>query len=135
MLGPPRLSKLLFETAILGRLYGGLRDVAAMDAEETSRRALDLVTGDADLRGRILTIGLPIVLPDGASMLRGPEVRIQPADGQAATDPRLIEAGWVDLRAVNWRRWSERANRMLAEPGRMASWVFRQEDRGTRIKR
>jgi NAD(P)-dependent dehydrogenase (short-subunit alcohol dehydrogenase family) len=159
MLGPPRLSKLLFETAILGRLYGGLRDVAAMDAEETSRRALDLVTGDADLRGRILTIGLPIVLPDGASMLRGPEVRIQPADGQAATDPRLIEAGWVDLRAVNWRKWSERANRMLAElgdthpergsradaepgdrgvtirPGRMASWVFRHEDRGTRIKR
>lgn len=159
MLGPPRLSKLLFESAILARLRGGLQDVAGQDAEQTSRAALDLVMGDADLRGRILTIGLPILLPDGTSLLRGPDVKIQPADGQAPTDPRLVEAGWVDLRASNWRKWSDRAGRMLAElgdthpergsradaepgdrgirirPGRMASWVFRHEDRGARIKR
>jgi hypothetical protein len=112
------------------------------------------------LRSRILTIGLPILLPDGESLLRGPEVRIRPAAGQSPTEPKLADAGWVDLRASNWRKWKERAEHMLQEldarpgpeqgsradaepgdrgviirPGRMASWVFRHEDRGTRIKR
>jgi NAD(P)-dependent dehydrogenase (short-subunit alcohol dehydrogenase family) len=160
MLGPPRLSKLLFESAILARLHGDLADVAQLDPDETARAASDLIAADDDLRSRILTIGLPIVLPDGESMLRGAEVKIAPVDGQAPSDPRLVEAGWVDLRAGNWRKWSERAASMLAElgdrhgpdhgsrmdaepadrgirirPGRMASWVFRNEDRGVRIKR
>jgi hypothetical protein len=160
MLGPPRLSKLLFESAILGRLHNGLGEVAAMDADETASAAQQLVMNDADLRRRMLTIGLPILLPDGASMLRGPEVKIAPEAGQSPDDPRLAEAGWVDLRASNWRKWSERAAAMLREldarpgpergsrsdsepadrgtsirPGRMAAWVFRQEDRGARIKR
>jgi NAD(P)-dependent dehydrogenase (short-subunit alcohol dehydrogenase family) len=159
MLGPPRLSKLLFESAILGRLHRGLDQVAGMDAAAAAQAALDLVMSDTDLRSRILTIGLPIVLPDG-TLLRGPDVKIAPEPGQSAADPRLADAGWVDLRAANWRRWSERAAAMLAEieqwpgpdrgsradaepadrgtairPGRMASWVFRHEDRGTRIKR
>jgi NAD(P)-dependent dehydrogenase (short-subunit alcohol dehydrogenase family) len=160
MLGPPRLSKLLFESAILDRLYGSLAEVRSLDADSTARAAHELLRSDADLRGRILTIGLPIVLPDGETMLRGPDVRIQPVDGQSPTDGRLIDAGWVDLRAANWRKWSERASAMLAEvgdghlaeqgsrvdaepadrgvrirPGRMASWVFRNEDRGKRVKR
>jgi hypothetical protein len=160
MLGPPRLSKLLFESTILRRLHGGLRDVAAMDAEATAEAAHELIRADADLRSRILTIGLPILLPDGASVLRGAEVKIAPADGQPASDQRLYEAGWVDLRPANWRKWCERARHMLAEldaspgpqhgsradaeladrgdairPGRIAAWVFRHEDRGGRIKR
>jgi NAD(P)-dependent dehydrogenase (short-subunit alcohol dehydrogenase family) len=160
MLGPPRLSKLLFETAILRRLHGGLREVARMDAEATATAAHELISTDHDLRSRILTIGLPILLPDGASVLRGAEVKVAPEDGQSAADPRLYDAGWVDLRPANWRRWCERARRMLAEldrspgpehgsradaelsdrgmairPGRIAAWVFRHEDRGERIKR
>jgi NAD(P)-dependent dehydrogenase (short-subunit alcohol dehydrogenase family) len=160
MLGPPRLSKLLFESAILARLYDGLAAVAKADPGETARTAHELILADDDLRSRILTIGLPIVLPDGASMLRGPDVKIAPGEGQSPSDQRLSDAGWVDLRAANWRKWGERAEHMLAElgdrhgpdhgsrsdaepadrgirirPGRMASWVFRHEDRGTRIKR
>jgi NAD(P)-dependent dehydrogenase (short-subunit alcohol dehydrogenase family) len=160
MLGPPRLSKLLFESAILDRLFGSLADVRGLDPDAAARSAHDLIRDDADLRGRILTIGLPILLPDGVSLLRGPDVKIQPVEGQSPTDGRLVEAGWVDLRPSNWRKWSERAAAMLAElgdghqaergsredsepadrgfrvrPGRMASWVFRHEDRGKRIKR
>jgi hypothetical protein len=160
MLGPPRLSKLLFESAILGRLHGSLADVARLDPAATADAAHDLLRGDGDLRSRILTIGLPILLPDGESLLRGPEVRIRPVAGQSPMEPKLADAGWVDLRASNWRKWKERAGHMLREldarpgpeqgsradaepgdrgvtirPGRMASWVFRHEDRGTRIKR
>jgi len=159
MLGPPRLSKLLFESAILRRLHGTLDRVAALEAEATAAAALELIRDDGDLRSRILTIGLPILLPDGGSVLRGAEVKIAPEDG-SASDQRLYDAGWVDLRPANWRKWCERARRMLAElaaspgpehgsradaelndrgvairPGRIAAWVFRHEDRGGRIKR
>jgi NAD(P)-dependent dehydrogenase (short-subunit alcohol dehydrogenase family) len=160
MLGPPRLSKLLFESAILARLHGSLSEVAEAQPETTAAAALRLIEDDAELRSRILTIGLPILLPDGAAMLRGPDVKIGPAAGQSPTDARLPDAGWVDLRPANWRKWSERARRMLQElstrpgpqqgsradtepgdrgvtirPGRMAAWVFRYEDRGERSKR
>ncbi|MGH7448443.1 MAG: hypothetical protein ACRELT_12825, partial [Longimicrobiales bacterium] len=160
MLGPPRLSKLLFESAMLGRLHDSLHEVACMDAESTARAAHDLIMRDADLRSRILTIGLPILLPDGASMLRGPDVKVAPEGAQRPTDMRLADAGWVDLRPANWRKWSERAGHMMRElsdgpgpqqgsrtdtepgsravgirPGRMAAWVFRYEDRGERTKR
>jgi NAD(P)-dependent dehydrogenase (short-subunit alcohol dehydrogenase family) len=159
MLGPPRLAKLLFEGAILGRLYGGLEAVAALDAEATAVRAEALVREDADLRVRMLSVGVPILLADGQRMLRGPAVRVAPDATHPPGDARLVENGWVDLRPANWRRWSDRVGRMLAEPGGthaadagsrvdleparragvrpgpLAAWVFRHEDRGARIKR
>jgi NAD(P)-dependent dehydrogenase (short-subunit alcohol dehydrogenase family) len=160
MLGPPRLTKLLFESAILARLYPDLRAVAGADADDTARRATALVHEDRDLRARMLSIGLPILLADGATLLRGPSVKVAPADGQPPDDPRLADNGWVDLRPANWRKWSERADtmveavdcapgpdagsrydaepdrrRLAVRPGRMAAWVFRYEDRGERRKR
>ena len=160
MLGPPRLSKLLFEAAILQRLYLDLRDLVEIDAEATAARARQLIDDDAELRTRIVSIGLPILLPDGASLLRGRDVKVAPENGQSADDPRLADNGWVDLRPASWRKWSERARAMVAgideasgpdagsradvdpetrrreiRPGSMAAWVFRHEDRGARIKR
>jgi hypothetical protein len=159
MLGPPRLSKLLFEAAILARLFEGLEDVAALDAGDAAARAHQLVQDDADLRIRMLSIGLPILLPDGDGLLRGPEVKVAPDASHDVRDSRLADAGWVDLRPSNWRKWSERAKcmvradahaaaeagshidmepdsrRLQIRPGRMAAWVFRDEDRGARVKR
>jgi hypothetical protein len=160
MLGPPRLSKLLFEAALLGRLFPSLQEAARLDPEETARRAERLVLEDPDFRGRAISIGIPVLLADGARLLRGPEVRVPPAPGQAHDDPRLVDNGWVDLRARNWRTWADRLQTMRREiegapdadggsrvdietgqrrdqlrPGRLAAWVFRVEDRGQRIKR
>ena len=159
MLGPPRLSKLLFEGAILARLYGSLRELAECDADATAQQSAELLNDDADLRSRILSIGLPILMPDG-KLLRGPDVKVAPEPGQSPADPKLADNGWVDLRAQNWKRWRERAAAMLQEvegrpspdqgsrfdtepgsrrmnlrPGRMAAWIFRKEDRGERVKR
>jgi len=159
MLGPPRLSKLLFEAAVLGRLYADLPAVAQLDPADAAKRATDLIEADTDLRVRMLSIGIPILLPNGC-LLRGPEVKVAPEAGQVPSDPRLADNGWVDLRPANWRRWSDRARSMLAgpdngasleygsrydiepegrrtriRPGRLAAWVFRVEDRGGRIKR
>jgi NAD(P)-dependent dehydrogenase (short-subunit alcohol dehydrogenase family) len=160
MLGPPRLSKLLFEGAILARLFSDLPALARLDPDETARLAAALIDEDADLRVRIISIGLPILLPDGAHLLRGPEVKVAPEPGQPPADPRLVDNGWVDLRPSNWRKWSQRARHMVdavetgfgpemgsradvepddrrlqVRPGALAAWVFRYEDRGARMKR
>ena len=160
MLGPPRLSKLLFEGSILERLFDTLAAAADLDAEETARRAQALIQEDHDLRQRIVSIGLPILLPDGEHVLRGPTVKVHPEEGLPLKDQRLLDRGWVDLRAANWVQWKSRCTRIAGEigsrpgvgqgstgdheygdpsgrirPGRLAAWIFRYEDRGERIKR
>ena len=160
MLGPPRLSKLLFEVALLRRLYEGLDEAASLDPEDAARRTAALIEEDEDLRVRILTIGLPILLPDGERLLRGAAAKVAPEPGQSPRDPRLVDNGWVDLRASNWARWRDRLVAIRDEldrgptaadgsradrephdrdrelrPGRLAAWVFRHEDAGERIKR
>ncbi len=160
MLGPPRLSKLLFEGEILLRLFGTVDAAAGLDPEDVAERARALVRDDADLRQRALSIGIPIMLPDGEHILRGPHVIVGPEKGVPLGDHRLPDRGWVDLRAENWARWRQRCRDLVDElrerpgvakgsggdheygdlagkirPGRMAAWIFRYEDKGERIKR
>lgn len=160
MLGPPRLSKLLFEAELLARLHETLAAAAALDPEDTARRARALIEDDADLRQRIVSIGLPILLPGGTEILRGPSVKVPPEPGLPPDHPRVVDAGWVDLRAANFARWRQRCDAIrneiesrpgleegsradieygdasgLIRPGRIAAWIFRYEDRGERIKR
>ncbi|MGH7477043.1 MAG: short-chain dehydrogenase [Longimicrobiales bacterium] len=160
MLGPPRLSKLLFEAAIVGRLFASVSAAARLDPPDMARRSASLLAQDADLRSRILSAGLAVLLPDGERVLRGAIVKIEPEPGQSPHDRRLPESGWVDLRASNWARWRARLERIDRDaqtlpgpdhgsqtdlepgrrtqqirPGRLAAWVFRHEDRGERMKR
>ncbi|HLL84072.1 MAG TPA: hypothetical protein VK420_15510 [Longimicrobium sp.] len=158
MLGPPRLAKLLFEGEILRRLAEGSLDRAAeLEPEVMAARAGRLLDEDADLRTRILSIGLPILLADGERVLRGRDVKV-------GVDERGPEAaarsGWVDLRAANWATWARRIGEVLRRldshpgaeggsrwdmepwqrerrirPGALAAWIFRYEDEGERIKR
>ncbi|HET9480408.1 MAG TPA: short-chain dehydrogenase [Candidatus Polarisedimenticolia bacterium] len=136
MLGPPRLSKLLYEGFLLRSSMGSLRAVANGDPAAMSAACSALVLDDADLRMRVLSIGLPIRLPDGR-LLRGPEMKIPPykeeareAMGEAAVE-RWADAGWVDLEVGNLVRWRDRAGRIVAGvealPADSSSAVF--EDR------
>ncbi len=160
MLGPPRLSKLLFEADLVRRLHPTLDEAAALDPETTARDAAALVDADDDLRRRILSIGLPILLPSGDRLLRGALVKVPPEPGLPPDHPRVVDAGWVDLRPANFTRWRDRCATLRDEiagrpgldqgsradhdhgdetgavrPGRLAAWIFRHEDRGERIKR
>ncbi len=118
MLGPPRLSKLLYEAHILRRVRGTLAVLAGSDPDEDSREGARLVTDDGGLRARILSIGIPILMPDGR-LLRGPEMKIPPRAEEAPgpITPEMIErwvhAGWVDLRPSNMARWKARAQAIL----------------------
>ncbi len=157
MLGPPRLSKLLFEAEILRRLFDDVPEAAELDPEVTATRAMDLVESDDRLRSDILSIGIPILLADGKQMLRGPKVSVVP-DGPA--DAAWANRGWVDLRAESWSRWRDRLRNFKSDvlgvpgaaygsgtdldvrarsgeirPGALAAYVFRFEDEGERMKR
>ena len=120
-LGPPRLSKLLFEADLLRRDYTSMGRVRESEPGEMSGRAAARVASDATLRREILSIGIPVLLPDGR-LLRGPECKIPAAtrEGEsfevtAARVEAWARAGWVDLREPNMALWRDRFRRIRAE--------------------
>lgn len=159
MLGPPRLTKLLYEAYLCGRICTSVKALAAGTPRALASQAHALVTSDAVLRQHIISVGLPIVAPDGRRIYRGPHVVVPPVEGDPlAAAPR----GWVDLRPEQFGVWVERAGAMIRaataraatpqgsgsdvdwtaiepddpiEPSRFATWVFTVEDKGARIKR
>jgi len=114
LLGPPRLSKLLFEAYMMKRLYTSVNNVLTADPVEISEKAYNLLKEDTKLRSQMLSIGLVILLPDGKKYLRGKEVKIPVKAGkdildinQEQIDKWCYEA-WVDLRVDNFKQWQDR---------------------------
>jgi hypothetical protein len=159
MLGPPRLTKLLYEAYVCGRVRPSVRALAGSEATALAAEAHALLGRDADLRSHILSVGLPIVTPDGTRVYRGSFVAVPVEDcDPLAAAPR----GWVDLRPAHIGAWIKRAGAMVRqaearaaqpresgsdvawtaigaddaiEPSQFVTWVFVHEDRGERIKR
>ncbi len=159
MLGPPRLSKLLFEAYLWSRLHSSVAQLAGADAGKLARNAQSLIERDAQLRAEIVSVGIPILCQDGTRVYRAAAVVVPPVNGEAMA---AVPRGWVDLRPSNCATWVERARRMVIQaaerqargvgsgsvedwgavdpaepivPWRMATWIFRNEDKGERIKR
>jgi hypothetical protein len=94
-------------------------------AETLSAETYALVAGDAHLRQTIVSVGLPILAPDGGALIRGPVIRIPEVAGASAVPltPEGVEQwagkGWVDLRPQNFERWRGRFQRMLREAQRI----------------
>jgi hypothetical protein len=114
MLGPPRLSKLLYEAYLLKLCFGDPRTVARTDPRILSNRLLDLIEADDQLRSQIISIGIPILLPNGKSLLRGTTIKIPPFRGEGQLEitsksiDRWAHDGWVDLREKNMKLWRAR---------------------------
>jgi hypothetical protein len=120
-LGPPRLSKLLFEADLLRRTFGTMERVRAATPTGLARQAAEEVARDPAYRSELLSIGIPILLPDGR-LLRGPECKVPPValptQALEVTKERIeswAHAGWVDLREVNMGVWKERFVRIASE--------------------
>jgi hypothetical protein len=155
ILGPPRLSKLLYESFVLSRLRTSVKDLASSDGQSLAAEASRLVAEDGELRSTIVSIGLPIVVSE-SEVYRGDVVIIPPSDGDFDA---AAASGWVDLRPHNSETWIRRAQRMVEQalkrdrgsdsgadwgaiepedpitPPEFTTWVFRHEDGGERIKR
>ncbi len=121
LLGPPRLSKLLYEAYLLKRCKFTMREVIKHNVSFIAGCVEEHIKTDQALRSEILSIGIPILLRDGKTVLRGPEMKI-PAyrgDNELEVTPENIEKwtyeGWIDLREKNFAIWQERLKKIIAE--------------------
>ena len=121
-LGPPRLSKLLHEANLLRVAFGTMETVRATAPRALSEALSALLQGEGGraLLREVVSIGIPVLLPDGG-LLRGPECKIPPAGAASVYEvtPERIEAwahaGWVDLRESNMALWTQRFQRIRKE--------------------
>ena len=178
-LGPPELSKLLWESYLLKRLYNTLEDVlefgpnerehqrhhhnSTRPPQEIAERMNQFIQDNPEISDLITSTGVPILLPDGKKLLRGPFIRIPEVAGRnevAFTETDLdtwARKGWVDLRPENMERWQKRFRNMHRAReqlrgrgsaavnrkaymynkifiGEVVGWVFNNEMGGYRIK-
>ncbi len=153
-LGPPRLSKLLFEAYLLKRVCKTHQKAVDSSPEELALALEGEIKNNAELRQRILSIGVPILLADGERLLRGPVIKSKDA-----------YHGWVELTESCMREWqtrlcairetinvetdndtSSRRDRLFnasrqwrseigfPDIGEIAAWILINEDKGVRNK-
>lgn len=119
LLGPPRLSKLLYEAHLLKRAVGTYEKVLNTKPEELSELCQNIVMQDKDFRAQMLSIGLVILLSDGHKYLRGESVKIPVNMGEdeiALNDENInfwCAEGWVDLRPSNFVSWQKRIQTIM----------------------
>ena len=153
ILGPPRMSKLLYESFLLKQVYSGLNAALKDKPAQMADKLQAYLDENPGVRQQIISIGLPILLPDGERMLRGPVLKSDNA-----------HSGWVDLTPENMAAWQRRIQGILAmleaqlkgesssrhnrdyptlrewvaedrfEIGEMVAWVSINEDDGRRGK-
>ncbi|MFI5403510.1 MAG: hypothetical protein ACHQ1G_11280, partial [Planctomycetota bacterium] len=120
-LGPPQLSKYLFELYLMREAWPTVAEaVASLHAPDAGKRLAAALDERPDLRDAIVSVGIPVLLPDGKTFLRGPEVKIPgydpavaPRKATAAEIDAYAQKGWVDLRAPSLLRWADRLRRVV----------------------
>lgn len=163
-LGPPQLSKLLYETYLLQKHFAKVADLAEVKSTPAQIAAmLEKYVMDNEIQGIITSLGLPILLADGKTILRGPTINIPESKVHAKVKVDSVEdidtwakQGWVDLRPENIKKWIERARKMLnsqsehtegsasfnfsaykedtLKTGEVVGWIFINEFEGYRVK-
>ena len=162
-LGPPELSKLLWEAELLRLAYRTLPRVLASTPSEISNALTRILEDRVDLRDTITSLGLPILTADGRNLIRGPFVRIPEVAG--ARNVTMSEQdrdawarkGWIDLRPESFAVWQQRITAMREARGgqalrgsaaasqeayvqedihigTVAAWILANEHDGFRIK-
>jgi hypothetical protein len=163
-LGPPELSKLLFEAELLRRACTSLEGVLEFGAEDLSARCAEVLHTSGVAR-TAPSIGIPVLLPDGLKLLRGPRINVPELEGHSkrveGASPDQMNAwarkGWIDLRPENMQTWQGRFRKMLQgrttlreegsaaasissfmattfEIGEVVAWIFNNEMGGYRVK-
>jgi hypothetical protein len=120
VLGPPRLSKLLYEAYLLKVCYGDMKKVLKTSPKALSDALKKKIQTGTTLRSQIISIGIPILMPDGKTLLRGDEIKIPPFRGENELPivPKNVDLwahdGWVDLRVQNMDHWKKRMKAIIA---------------------
>ncbi len=117
ILGPPRLSKLLFEAHVLRETFGTLTKLAEANEREISERMWVKLKEDESLMSYITSVGIGVLSPDGhLYYTEALKVPTPPVHGFSDEDVETWAfRGWVDTREDNARRWKYRALMYLEE--------------------
>jgi len=165
MLGPPRISKLLYEASLLREAFDTTDRVCDSGPEAVCEAVNRLVRDRPELANEPAAVGIPVLLESG-ELIRGTEVLIPHAAVDEPVTPegmaKWVDNGWVDLRLDNCRRWCERFERIREElaalpagdtssrfnrtalfwtkdpriqPGKLVGWILTVEEGGWRMKR
>ncbi|MEB2328853.1 MAG: short-chain dehydrogenase [Ignavibacteriaceae bacterium] len=114
MLGPPRLSKLLYEAHLIRLIYKDFNSYISAAPDNIAKKMTEYLKKNHSLRNEILSNGIPILMPDGKRYLRGENVTIPSANegNSISITKEKVEKwaadGWLDLRQQNWKRWKDR---------------------------
>lgn len=122
-LGPPRLSKLLYESYYLKRLFEDLQHVLDYTPEQLVAKIFALYEEQPDLLAAPVSIGIPVLFEkDGKPQLvRGAQIKTPPpsGDNEVHLDSHFLEewarAGWIDLRPANMKLWQQRIRSLIAD--------------------
>lgn len=167
MLGPPRLSKLLFECHMLKLIYKNFKNVIKDTPENIGKKVSSLIYRNHKLRNELVSIGMPVLLPNGKEILRGPDIKI-PSENEGEVINlsskkinKWAHDGWIDLRVNNWKEWRLRLINIIKDTekkydehfssryvfnkeywdnfkdiniGKIAGWIFINEEQGIRMK-
>lgn len=177
-LGPPELSKLLWETFLIKEVFGTLERFLINEIqgdidniknngkprlpEEISIALQNYLDNNPNITEIITSVGIPILMPDGKTLIRGPFIRIPEVAGRTNVDidsgdiDRWAAKGWLDLRNDNISLWQKRFEMMQRgrqsmrgkgsaavnraaylhediQIGEVVSWIFNNEIGGYRL--
>jgi len=110
----PKMSKLITECKLIKQSYGTVEDAVGVSPERLAYSLEKLLEIDPDIRSAPISIGIPILLPDGERLIfarrpvKDKEWEERPWTVTAASIDRWADREWVDLRPANMARWQER---------------------------
>lgn len=136
ILGPPRLSKLLFEGHLLRQEFHTVENLLKVDPERLLQTLLRRIETDQEERAAIISVGIPVLLPDGRTLLfssRKPPEKSWERETWAITPQSIdhwAEHAWVDLRTTNMERWRDRSGEILRQDTEASGMTSSLYDRG-----
>src|ERR1044071_9391004 len=83
-LGPPKLTKLLYEAHLLKMKYHTLQKVVETNAADISETLSRYLQRNHELRNAIISIGVPVLPPEGNRLIRGPRINVPESAGRAS---------------------------------------------------
>ena len=98
-----------------------MMDIINDDPKALSDKCNNIIVTNDKLRNQIISIGIPILLPDGKTLLRAENIKIPPFRGENELDitkeniDKWATEGWVDLRTNNMKKWQKRLSELIKE--------------------
>ena len=123
----PLVSKLLFEAQVLQKVCQTMQGLRDIDEGQLCEKVDRFIRKDIETRASILSVGIGILLCDGETLLRGPELKVPQFRGKQSLKmssenlSRWASEGWVDLRQTNLSLWKRRIDKIFHEMDNLPS--------------